>query len=113
MTTTPKETCPKCGSPLVTNVDGHLEFACTTQVAKNGLIYWEGYRCILIASRNSARCRITELEKENERLREAMIGLRQQIGCGCGSGDLASLCKTCRVADYNASTLLAKGGKTE
>jgi hypothetical protein len=105
--TTTKETCPKCGKGLnARHQNEHslfVSYLCGTKEIDGEVS----------TSTQSARCRITELEKENERLREAMIGLRQQIGCGCGSGDLASLCKTCRVADYNASTLLAKGGKTE
>jgi predicted RNase H-like nuclease (RuvC/YqgF family) len=60
--TTTKETCPKCGEISMSNYALFVYFACDTKVYTDGSVK-DGEYCKL-------RCRITELEKENERLRD-------------------------------------------
>jgi hypothetical protein len=57
--TTPKETCPKCNSPLSGRFPSP-QYICGTRIFEGNL--GQSMLCI----------RITELEKENERLREAL-----------------------------------------
>jgi hypothetical protein len=62
--TTPKETCPKCGESNLSNYESFVYFACDTKVYTDGSVK-DGEYCKL-------RCRITELENKNERLRDVM-----------------------------------------
>jgi hypothetical protein len=66
--TTPKETCPKCGAEVsVIAVESALiDFNCGTTKWSDAI----AERHQLPKLNQSDRCRITELEKENERLRK-------------------------------------------
>jgi ribosomal protein S27AE len=54
--TTPKETCPKCGAVVIRKLSTYTDFRCGSG----------NYNARFTQSN---RCRITALEKENERLR--------------------------------------------
>jgi tRNA(Glu) U13 pseudouridine synthase TruD/ribosomal protein S27AE len=69
--TTPKETCPKCGAEVsVIAVESALiDFNCGTTKWSDAI----AERHQLPKLNQSDRCRITELEKENERLRKNQL----------------------------------------
>jgi hypothetical protein len=90
--TTPKETCPKCGSEV--NRNYIIEFCCGTN--REGRY-------------QSYRCRITELEKEVERLREALSLVLPMAKGYAHRNPVGSNQKYCDIA----TALLDKGGKTE
>jgi hypothetical protein len=122
--TTAKETCPKCGSlkfqehrNLHTNELTHITFSCESSTDDNG-------EPVMISRLCHARCRITELEKENERLREVMdsaIEVRNFVKFNeypeFGSTGFTELTmkldKMDTILRRHFSTLLDKGEKTE
>lgn len=107
--TTTKETCPKCGEAR-------------EEESSTGLITW--FKCDSSTRKandrfvQSDRCRITELERENARLREAAKPLAERIRFIDQTGifsvpDRESVQVNAGQLRALASTLLAKGGKTE
>jgi hypothetical protein len=66
-----KETCPKCGSKYSDNGLVVIWFECGSRVIH------ENKRLT-----QSDRCRITELEKEVERLKSQLAGIANNIECG-------------------------------
>jgi hypothetical protein len=93
--TTPRETCPKCGAKYSLRVSG-VRYECDSVMFSGGQ-FFQSKTC-------KGLIRITELEKENERL-------RGELNEGCRMIDNL----TCKVELWKsrASTLLDKGGKTE
>jgi hypothetical protein len=63
--TTTKETCPKCGARVDTAFDGITYFDCLSTNERPQNSFEQSELC-------KARCRITELEKEVEKLREVL-----------------------------------------
>jgi hypothetical protein len=64
--TTTKETCPKCGARVDTAFDGITYFDCLSTNERPQNSFEQSELC-------KARCRITELENEVERLRDATL----------------------------------------
>jgi hypothetical protein len=62
--TTPKETCPKCKSGVKFIGAGLVEYFCYSQSKPDGSSFLQSSLC--------KDRRITELEKENERLRKGL-----------------------------------------
>jgi hypothetical protein len=123
--TTPKETCPKCGESNLSNYESFVYFACDTKVYTDGSVK-DGEYCKL-------RCRITELEKEVEKLRKKignafeeldmekqawMVEVASEVLGGnivkeqYAKGRLNGI-EVALQSLSPLSTLLAKGGKTE
>jgi hypothetical protein len=118
--TTPKETCPKCGSlkfqehrNLHTNELTHITFSCESSTDDDG-------EPVMISRLCHARCRITELEKEVERLRDigaVAVGIIDRVAEFDGNTDTpwfrTIIGDSINFMRSKASTLLDKGGKTE
>jgi ribosomal protein S27AE len=114
--TTPKETCPKCGVGIFGTTASVTRYKCGTSDYADDVFV------------QSDRCRITELEKENERLRTAAkrvlsiekrkAQMRADYSAGtCNAEDAWKEFGKWESESWNllrASTLLdPKGGKTE